>query len=173
MKKILTLALAAMVACASYAQSPKSNVRAEKSAKAIVVNGLDKSVKVMSMEDAKAYQEARVAKAAEQQSRETAKSQNAPVVSFFAKSTISAPAGFVAPKGAKAESNYELVEPSAEVIDAAEEWNMRGTNWFDQSKFTRIAVVAVVDGEKITVVVDGSDEDEAIESLEKYLTGQC
>lgn len=147
MKKILTLALAAMVACASYAQSPKSNVRAEKSAKAIVVNGLDKSVKVMSMEDAKAYQEARVAKAAEQQSRETAKSQNAPVVSFFAKSTISAPAGFVAPKGAKAESNYELVEPSAEVIDAAEEWNMRGTNWFDQSKFTRIAVVAVVDGE--------------------------
>lgn len=69
-------------------------------------------------------------------------------VSFFAKNTISAPAGYIAPKSAKAGgSNLELVEPSTEVLAAAEEWNMRGNNWYDQSTFTRTVTVAVVDGE--------------------------
>lgn len=149
MKKILTLAFAAMVACTSFAQAPKSNVRAEVSGKTIVKkSGLEKGARVMSMEDAKAYQAAKAAKAAEQQSKEASKTQKAtPVVSFFAKNTISTPAGFVAPKGAKAESDLELVEPSEEVLAVAEVWNMRGTNWYDKSSFTRTAVVAVVDGE--------------------------
>lgn len=65
MKKFLTLALAAMVACASFAQSPLNPVKAEKVAKAgLKVNGVSKDVKAVTMKEAKAIQAAKAEKAA-------------------------------------------------------------------------------------------------------------
>ena len=48
----------------------------------------------------------------------------------------------------------------------------RDNRYINAKSIMGMMTVSIVNGESISLVADGPDEDAAIESLEKYLTGQ-
>ncbi len=65
--------------------------------------------------------------------------------------------------------------PIAMLVQVASQFNSEihiesGTKFVNAKSIMGMMTLSIVNGEELTVVADGSDESEAIESLENYLT---
>lgn len=67
--------------------------------------------------------------------------------------------------------------PIAMLVQVASQFESKvhiesGDKFVNAKSIMGMMTLAIVNGEQITVVADGSDEDKAIESIEEYLTSE-